>query len=130
MTREFLTITQVIHIHDELVREFGGAFGVRDEGALESAVARPASGYYDSLAAEAAALMESLFNNHPFVDGNKRTATAATEIFLNLNGYFIDCDDLAAYEFFMHLFDEGTVRFANLLPWLEEHISPLPRRFL
>lgn len=130
MKRQFLTITQVIHIHDELVREFGGAFGVRDEGALESAVARPATGYYDSLAAEAAALMESLFNNHPFVDGNKRTATAATEIFLNLNGYFIDCDDFAAYEFFMQLFDEGTLRFDNLLRWLEEHISPLPRRFL
>ncbi len=130
MTRQFLTIGQVIHIHDELVREFGGAFGVRDEGALASAVARPRMGYYDSLAAEAAALMESLCNNHPFVDGNKRTATAATEIFLNLNGFFIDCDDFAAYEFFMQLFDEGTVRFVNLLPWLEEHISPLPRRFL
>ena len=130
MTRQFLTIGQVIHIHDELVREFGGAFGIRDESVLASAVARPGMGYYDSLAAEAAALMESLFNNHPFVDGNKRTATAATEIFLNLNGYFIACDDFAAYKFFMQLFDEGTVRFANLLPWLEEHISPLPRRFL
>ena len=73
--------------------------------------------------------MESLFNNHPFVDGNKRTATAATEIFLNLNGYFISCDDFQAYEFFMELFDEKAVQFANLLPWLEEHIRPLPHRF-
>ena len=127
MTRQFLTIGQVIHIHDELVREFGGAFGIRDEGALASAVARPRTGYYDSLAAEAAALMESLFNNHPFVDGNKRTATASTEVFMNLNGYYIDCDDFEAYEFFMDLFSERAVRFANLLPWLEDHLSPLPR---
>ena len=49
--------------------------------------------------------------------------------FLNLNGYFIDCDDFQAYEFFMELFDKGTVRFANLLPWLEDHIRPLPNRF-
>ena len=127
MPRQFLTIGQVIHIHDELVREFGGAFGIRDEGALASAVARPRTGYYDSLAAEAAALMESLFNNHPFVDGNKRTATASTEVFLNLNGYYIDCDDFEAYEFFMDIFSERAVRFANLLPWLEDHLSPLPR---
>ena len=127
MPRQFLTIGQVIHIHEVLVREFGGAFGIRDEGALASAVARPRTGYYDSLAAEAAALMESLFNNHPFVDGNKRTATASTEVFLNLNGYYIDCDDFEAYEFFMDIFSERAVRFANLLPWLEDHLSPLPR---
>ena len=127
MKRQFLTITQVIHIHDELVREFGGAFGVRDEGALESAVARPATGYYDSLAAEAAALMESLFNNHPFVDGNKRTATAIGEIFLQENGYFIAVDDIFdAFYFFMQLFDEGTFLYDNLYPWLEEDVRPLP----
>ena len=75
MTRQFLTIGQVIHIHDELIREFGGAFGIRDEVTLASAVARPKIGYYEHLAGEAAALLESLINNHPFIDGNKRTAT-------------------------------------------------------
>ena len=128
MTYEYLTVGQVVYIHDELVRSFGGAAGIRDEGALESAVARPRTGYYVSLVEEAAALMESLFNNHPFVDGNKRTATAATEIFLNLNGYYIDCDDFAAYEFFMDLFDHSTLRFESLLPWLEEHVRPIPSR--
>ena len=125
MTRQFLIITQVIHIHDELVREFGGAFGIRDEGVLESAVVRPAMGYYDSLAAEAAALMESLFNNHPFVDGNKRVAFFVTDIFLRMNGSFIDCDGEEAYKHLMGLFDTNTFRFAELHTWLCEHVKSL-----
>ena len=66
---------------------------MRDEGALASAIMRPQLGYYDSLIEEAAALLESLANNHPFVDGNKRTAVAVTDTFLRLNGHYIDCDN-------------------------------------
>ena len=84
---------------------------------------RPQSGYYKNIFEEAAALMESLAMNHPFVDGNKRVAFFATDVFLRLNNYFIDCDNMLAYEFFMKLFDSNKFNFENLLPWLKENIS-------
>ena len=65
-------------------RKFGGAPGIRDDGALESALMRPQIGYYDSLIEESAALLESLAMNHPFVDGNKRTALGTTDAFLGM----------------------------------------------
>ena len=126
MTHDFPTIEEVIEFHDALISEFGGATGVRDEGALASAIMRPQMGYYDTLIEEAAALMESLAMNHPFVDGNKRTAFAVTEAFLRMNGYFIDCDSEEAYAFFMQLFETNSFRFAELAAWLDEHFRPLP----
>lgn len=119
-------IGEAIIIHDALIREFGGTMGIRDEGALAAALMRPQLGYYDCLIEEAAALLESLANNHPFVDGNKRTALAVTDTFLHLNGYFIDCDSVEAYEFFMRLFEMNSFRFAQLIPWLEEKVRRLP----
>jgi death-on-curing protein len=77
---------------------------------------------------EAAAIMESLSNNHPFIDGNKRVAFFVTDDFLRLNGYFIDCDNDTAYSFFIGLYESNSFRFDNLVPWLEEHTSPLPRQ--
>ena len=126
MTHDFPTIEEVVALLDSLIREFGGSMGLRDMGALESAILRPQMGYYDSLIEEAAALLESLAMNHPFVDGNKRTAFAATEIFLRLNGSFIDCDSDEAYDHFMRLFETNLFRFAELRSWLEEHVQPLP----
>ena len=125
MTHDFPSIEEVIDIHDSLIREFGGATGLRDVGALDSAILRPQMGYYDGIIEEAAALMESLAMNHPFVDGNKRTAFAATEVFLSMNGHFIDCDSREAYEFFMQLFETNSFRFAQLRSWLEEKVQPL-----
>ena len=109
-----------------LVDEFGGAHGIRDEGALAAAVMRPQLGYYASLTEEAAALMESLAVNHPFLDGNKRVAFFVTDVFLRGNGHFIDCDDSEAHEFFMHLFETNTFRFAELVSWLGDRVEPLP----
>ena len=87
---------------------------------------RPQIGYYDTLIKEAAALMESQFAmNHPFVDGNKRAALAATDVFLRLNGWSIDCDSLEAHAHFMNLFETNSFRFAELAVWLEEHVMPL-----
>ena len=100
--------------------------GIRDMGALASAMMRPQIGYYDSIVEEAAALLESLAMNHPFVDGNKRTALGAVDTFLRMNGHFIDCDSLEAYEHFMRLFETNSFRFAQLREWLEEHVKPLP----
>ena len=113
-------------MHDDQIRQFGGEPGLRDAGALESAIMRPQIGYYDSIIEEAAALLESLAMNHPFVDGNKRTAFAATEVFLRINGYFIDCDSLEAYNRFMELFDTNSFRFAQLVDWLSDNVNPLP----
>ena len=121
---QFLTVGQVVLIHDELVREFGGVFGVRNESALDSAVLSPQMGHRESLAEAAAVLLQALIENRPFMDGNKRTATASAEIFLKLNGHYLSCDDFEAYEFFMELFAEEPLRFDHLHSWLEGHIQP------
>ena len=125
MTSNFLTIEEVIAIHGDLIAQFGGSAGLRDMGALESALLRPQMGYYEGLLEEAAALMESLANNHPFMDGNKRVAFAVTDTFLRLNGSFIDCDSREAYAHFMELFETNSFRFAELLSWLEEKVRLL-----
>lgn len=114
MTQDFLTLEEVLAMHQILISEFGGARGIRDEGALLSALMRPQLGYFDTLIAEAAALMESLSNNHPFLDGNKRVAFFATDTFLRMNGYFIDCDNSEAYAYFMELFDRNMFQFVEL----------------
>ena len=112
-------------MHEELIRQFGGSSGLRDPAALESALMRPQMGYYDGLIEEAAALMESLANNHAFIDGNKRVAFFVTDTFLRMNGRFIDCESESAYAFFMELFEEGRFRMEELAGWLEEHVKPL-----
>ena len=86
MTRDYLTTADMLAIHAVLLKRYGGADGVRDAGALEAAVFRPQSGYYADALQEACALLESLLINHPFVDGNKRAAFAACDIFLHING--------------------------------------------
>lgn len=128
MNHDFPTILEVVTIHSVLIEEFGGTPGIRDQGALASALMRPQLGYYDGLIEEAAALMESLANNHPFVDGNKRVAFFVTDAFLRLNGQYIDCDSLEAFEFFMRLFETNSFRYAALLPWLEDRVQPLAGR--
>ena len=123
--REYLTVEEVIAIHDDQIAEFGGSYGLRDLGGLESALLRPQIGYYDGIIEEAAAMMESLAMNHPFVDGNKRTALDATDSFLRLNGYYIDCDDREAHAFFMRLFAANSFRFGELRDWLSDRVKPL-----
>jgi death-on-curing protein len=94
-----LTLVELLAIHAELLEEFGGVAGVRDPGALEAALFRPQTGYYRDVIHEAAALFESLILNHPFVDGNKRVAFAATDVFLRLNGRVALFDDDETYGF-------------------------------
>ncbi|MCX6620231.1 MAG: type II toxin-antitoxin system death-on-curing family toxin [Acidobacteria bacterium] len=112
------TVEQVIAAHDRLIVRFGGSFGIRDRGALEGAVARPQTGYYEDLIQEAAALWESLSQNHPFVDGNKRVAVTVTAAFLKMNGYGLDFNDLELYKFLIDLYETGRMRFAELESWL------------
>ncbi len=122
---QYLTLDELLVMHRLLIIEFGGSFGLRDMGALESALMRPQTGYYQDVIEEAAAFMESLAMNHPFVDGNKRMAFFATDVFLRLNGYHIDCDNEEAYAYFMGLFATDSFRLENLLEWLRSHVKPL-----
>ena len=125
MTHDFPTIQEVIAMHEALIGTFGGTTGIRDEGALAAALMRPQLGYYDDLVQETAALMESLANNHAFIDGNKRVAFFVTDTFLRMNGRFIDCDNEEAYAFFMRLFETGAFRFTELHSWLKVNVRAL-----
>src|ERR1700688_3687927 len=94
---EYVTIADALFFHGQLIERYGGAPGVRDVGALESALHRPQTGYYDTLIHEAAALLESLIQNHPFVDGNKRVAFAVIDVFLRINGFTITASSATIY---------------------------------
>src|ERR1700722_2831671 len=97
--RIYLTVAEVVAIPHHQIEEYGGEHGMLNQGALEAAVFRPQTGYYNDLAEEAAALFESLVNNHAFLDGNKRVGFAATHTFLLINGSDLDVTSRAAYDF-------------------------------
>lgn len=118
MTRTYLTKQSVLFIHRRQIEMFGGSGGIRDEAGLESALMRPQTGYYVDLIAEAAALWESLSQNHPFIDGNKRTAFSSVDIFLGLNGLEITASVEESIDFILGLYDTGEFRFDKLEPWL------------
>lgn len=122
---QFLTVDEARAIHQALIDAFGGPPGLRDGGLLESALFRPRTGYYADLPAMAAALFESLLMNHPFVDGNKRVAFFATDVFLRLNGWCIRVDADDAHRFLIGLLERQACDFGHLLPWLRDHLQPL-----
>jgi death-on-curing protein len=106
---DFLTKADILAIHEEQIERFGGASGLRDEGALEAAIFRPQSDYYNNLIEEAAALWESLSQNHAFVDGNKRTAFDSLDTFLAINNARLTASPEQAIEFVMGLYDTNKV---------------------
>ena len=122
---EYLTLDEAMRIHDVLLREFGGAEGIRDLGLLESALFRPQTGFYSDVIEEAAALWESLTMNHAFVDGNKRVAWAVVDVFLGLNGLDITADNKTAENFIYHHLEAGTFRKDVLDAWLRQHTEIL-----
>jgi len=94
----YLSVAQILRLHEKLIGAFGGAKGLRDAGALDAATARPQQIFggedlYPDAAAKAAALMHSLVMNHPFVDGNKRVGAMAMELFLLVNSVALDAVD-------------------------------------
>src|SRR5258708_5516949 len=106
-----------------LIELFGGRHGVRDQGAVEAAVFRPQTGYYDCIEEEAAALMESLGNNHGFIDGNKRMAFVAADVFLRRNDFYLEVEGIDG-----HAFIDGSIalqefRFAQILAWIRRHLK-------
>lgn len=120
-----VTIQEVLAIHKEVVALYGGADGVRDKGALESAIARPFQTFggeelYPNFYEKAAAIGESIMMNHPFVDGNKRTGYVLMETILRVNGYKIIAGDDALYEFVVGI-TTGEKRFAEIVEWLKDN---------
>jgi death-on-curing protein len=118
----YLSAEQVLFIHARLVSEIGGSHGIRDLGLLESAVARPQASFegnelYADVFAKAAALMESLVGNHPFVDGNKRTGIAAAAIFLQINGWSLTASNSDLETRTLNVVVEGTP-VEDLAAWL------------
>ena len=120
---QFLSLDEVLAIHQRVIGAFGGADGVRDLGLLESALYRPRSGYYEDLVSMATALFESLLMNHPFVDGNKRVAFFATDIFLRLNGWRLDVDANQAAGLLTGLLENGDCDFEHLSSWIRESVT-------
>ena len=118
------TVDEVIATHALLIARFGGSQGIRDRGALESALARPQSGYYADIIQEAAALWESLSQNHPFLDGNKRVAVTVTAAFLKVNGYRLEFDDAEVFSFLAGLYETRPLNFNQLESWLRKHVVP------
>ena len=121
----YLTLDEVLRIHDLLIDAFGGAKGVLDLGLIESALLRPQTGYYADLIEEAAALWESMAMNHGFADGNKRVAYACLELFLQLNGVDVDAANIEIETFIYAQLEAGRFKKAVLEAWLREHTGPL-----
>ena len=120
---EYLTVAEVYRMQHRLIELFGGLHGVRDKGAVEAAVFRPQIGYYNSIEEEAAALMESLGNNHGFLDGNKRIAFTAADVFLRHNGSYIEVDAQEGYAFIVGSMERQEFRFAQIVEWIRRHIK-------
>jgi len=120
---EYLTVVEILAIHALLIEVFGGADGVRDFGALESAVFRPQTGYYDDAIAEAAALLESLVQNHPFLDGKERTAVAAADVHLRMNGLELGGDSLEHHQFIIGLMVAGDLEWKAIDAWLRRNVE-------
>lgn len=122
-TAKYPTLEEALELHQALIERFGGSDGVRDMGALDSALFRPQTGYYDSLSAEAAALMQSLAMNHPFVDGNKRVAFALTAIFLRMNGYRLVATADDAEQFVLERVIREHASLDEIERWLADHMK-------
>src|ERR1017187_337072 len=112
---DYLTMAEVLAIHADQIERYGGSPGVRDHGLLEAALYRPQTGYYADLIEEAAALWESLAQNHPFIDGNKRAAFAATYTFLAINGARLTGDAEETYAFVAALYAANQFTFNHIV---------------
>ena len=123
----FLTLEQVITIHTDQIERYGGSHGLRDLGLLESAVYRPGSTFggeelYPTLFDKAASLVHSLLLNHPFVDGNKRTAVASMLLFLDANKQKLFVSEKELIEFALWI-ESKKPKVEEIASWIEKHIS-------
>ena len=116
-------MAEVYRMQHRLIELFGGRYGVRDQGAAESAVFRPQTGCYNCIEEEAAALMESLGNNHGFIDGNKRIAFTAADVFLRRNGFYLEVERINGHAFIDGSIARHEFRFAQILVWIRQHLK-------
>ena len=129
---KYLSPEQVLFIHSRLIDTTGGSHGIMDIGLLQSAVSRSKATFegkdlYPDVFRKAAALMESLARNHPFIDGNKRTAITATAVFLGMNGYRLDTTQKELEKFTLSV-AVGRVQFDDIAAWFNKWIaSDIPR---
>ena len=127
----YLTFAEVLELHQSVLDRWGGAGGIRDINALESALAQPRQSFggadlYPDLASKAAALCFSLVLNHPFIDGNKRIGHAAMEVFLMVNGQELRAS-VDAQEHTMLDLAAGQLSRDAFLEWVQQHITPAKR---
>ncbi|CAG0936912.1 Toxin Doc [Thermoflexales bacterium] len=123
----YLTVGEALEIYSRVMQQSGGLVGIRDWGALASAVAQPRMTFsgaelYSTLVEKASALGFSLIQNHPFIDGNKRTGHAALETFLVLNGYRLDAPSAEQAEIILQV-ASGTIGRDAFTDWLRTHIK-------
>ena len=116
----------VLRIHSAAIARFGGLDGVRDEGLLESALAQPFQTFdntelYPSMAQKAARYAYGIESNHPFVDGNKRTATAVMGVFLRMNGHGFKPQHKELLATMIGVAN-GSISYEQLADWIEEQI--------
>ncbi len=121
-----VTLEQILILHQRVIKETGGATGIRDQGILESALAQPLMSYagqelYPTLIEKVAALGFSLINNHPFVDGNKRIGHATMEVTLLMNGFEIQAD-VDAQEAVILAVAASEMDRQSFLEWLHNHV--------
>ncbi|PIQ77665.1 type II toxin-antitoxin system death-on-curing family toxin [Candidatus Peregrinibacteria bacterium CG11_big_fil_rev_8_21_14_0_20_46_8] len=121
----YLTVADVIAIHDELVRRYTGSFGIRSQKLLESAVFRIQASFggellYKNIFEQSAAILESLIKNHPFIDGNKRTAFVSAVTFLELNGYKTKFDAARTEKFILDIVAKKKT-FAQIANFLKKN---------
>ncbi len=123
----YLTSEQILFIHSRLIDATGGAHGILDIGLLQSAAARPRATFegkelYPDIFHKAAALMESLIKNHPFVDGNKRTAITSAGIFLRVNGHTLETSQGELERFTLDLATSRT-SYEEAEEWFNKYAS-------
>lgn len=128
-TPRFLSISQVLDIHQDEINSFGGTSGVRDEGLLDSALAQPQATFggellHPTIGEQAAAYLYHLAMNHPFIDGNKRTAFAVMDTFITLNGYSLNLSEEQAYNLVIQVV-QRQISKEELSAFLELHLQRL-----
>jgi len=124
--RIYPTVAETIETHRLLIEEFGGLLGIRDTGVLESAVLRPQNGYYSNFIEEASVLMESLANNHAFIDGNKLVSFVMTDAMLRANGYFLDVEPHEGHKLITEAMEKNRFRFPMIRDWIASIVKRLP----
>jgi len=122
---KFLTLSEVLLILEDQIRNYGGLYGVRDMNLLSSAIYMPESSFdgkylHETIPAMAAAYAYHLCQNHPFMDGNKRAALASSLVFLDINGYELNCKDEILYNKIMDL-AKGELKKAELIKFYEKY---------